>query len=203
MGTDIGLILQRLLAFYDFSGKNVLAVGAGGGQFAEYARSMRKVLAVDRDLAAMRQLQEAAARLNLQDRFEYWTGDFADCGRRADVVLFEFCLHEMDDPSAAVHKAATLAPEVVVIDHAPGSPWVFFTGEDNKVALSWLALSRMQVMRQCSYAGEQRFAHYDELHAKVKSQGDESIRRIERFREQTNIIIPMTYALALIRGTAV
>jgi predicted RNA methylase len=202
MGTDIGLILQRLLAFYDFSGKYVIAVGAGGGQLAGYARSMRKVLAVDRDLEAMGQLQEAAARLNLQDRFEYWTGDFADCDRRADVVLFEFCLHEMDDPSAAVHKATTLAPEIVVIDHSPGSPWVFFTAEDDKVARSWLASGRMQVMRQCSYAGEQRFADYEGLHAKVKSQGEESIRRTQRFREQTSLAIPMTYALALIRGTA-
>ncbi len=92
MATDIGMILQRLLAFFDFSGKSVLVVGAGGGQFAEYARSMRKVIAIDRDLAAMRQLQEAVARLNLQNRFEYWVGDFADCDRRGDVVLFEFCL---------------------------------------------------------------------------------------------------------------
>ncbi len=203
MATDIGLILQRLLAFFDFSGKTVLAVGAGGGQLAGYARSMRKVLAIDRDLAAMKQLQEAAERLGLQDRFEYWTGEFADCDRRGDVVLFEFCLHEMDDPSAAVAKATTLAPEIVVIDHAPGSSWVYFTAEDDKVDRSWRALGRMQVTRQCSYATEQRFADYDELYTKVKSQGDESIRRIERFGEKTGIIIPMTYALALIGGKAV
>jgi predicted RNA methylase len=203
MATDIGLILQRLLSFYDFSGKSVLAVGAGGGQLAGYARSMRKVLAVDRDLTAMKQLQEAAARLDLQERFEYWTGDFADCDRRGDVVLFEFCLHEMDDPSASVAKATTLAPEVVVIDHAPGSPWVYYTAEDDKVDRSWRALGRVEVARQCSYPAEQRFANYDELYAKVNSQGDESIRRIECFREQTGIIIPMSYALALIRGTVV
>ncbi len=202
MATDIGLILQRLLAFFDFSGKSVLVVGAGGGQFAEYARSMRKVIAVDRDLAAMGQLQEAVARLSLQDRFEYWVGDFTDCDRRGDAVLFEFCLHEMDDPYGAVAKAATLAPEVIVIDHAPGSQWVYFTAEDDKVDRSWRELGRMQFVRQCSYAAEQHFADYGELHTKVMSQGDVSIRRIERFREQTNITIPMTYALALIRGTA-
>lgn len=203
MATDIGLILQRLLAFYDFSGKEVVAVGAGGGQFAEYARSMRKVIAIDRDLAAMKQLQEAAERLSLQDRFEYWTGDFADCDRRGDVVLFEFCLHEMDDPSAAAAKACSLAPEVVVIDHAPGSPWVYFTAEAEIVDRSWQALGRLQIVRQCSYATEQRFADYNELHAKLKSQGDASIKRIERFREQTGITIPMSFALALIRGPAI
>jgi len=198
MAADIGAILQRLLAFFDFSGKSVLAVGAGGGQFAEYARPMRKVLAIDRDLAAMRQLQEAAMRLGLQDRFEYWTGDFADCERHGDVVLFEFCLHEMDDPAGAVAKATALAPEVVVIDHAPGSPWVYFTAEDEKVDRSWQALGRLQVTRKCCYTAEQRFGNYEELHAKVRTQGAESIRRIERFREKTNITIPMTYALALI-----
>jgi len=203
MATDMELILQRLLAFYDFSGKDVLVVGAGGGQLAGYARSMRKVLAIDRDLAAMKQLQEAAARLKLQDRFEYWIGDFADCDRYGDVVLFEFCLHEMDDPSAAVAKAATLAPEVVVIDHAPGSPWVYYTAEDDKVDRSWRALGRLQVVRQSSCTTEQHFANYGELHTKVMSQGEVSIRRIERFREQTNITIPMTYALALIRGMAI
>jgi len=203
MATDIGLILQRLLAFYDFSGKNVLVVGAGGGQLAEYARSMRKVLAVDRDLEAMKQLQKAAARLDLQDRFEYWIGDFADCDRQGDVVLFEFCLHEMDDPSAAVAKAATLAPEVVVIDHAPDSQWVYFTAEDDKVDRSWRELGRLQVVRQSSYTTEQHFANYGELHTKVMSQGEVSIRRIERFLEQTNITITMTYALALIRGMAI
>lgn len=203
MATDVGLILQRLLAFFDFSGKSVLAVGAGGGQLAEYARPMRRVLAVDRDLAAMKKLQEAAVRLGLQDRFEYWTGDFADCDRRGDVVLFEFCLHEMEDPAGAVAKATTLAPEVVVIDHSPGSPWVYFTAEDEKVDRSWRALGRLPVTRQCCHTAEHRFGNYEELHAKVKSQGDESIRRIEQFREQTNITIPMTYALALIRGTAI
>jgi predicted RNA methylase len=203
MATDIGLILQRLLAFYDFSGKNVLVVGAGGGQLVEYARSMRKVLAVDRDLEAMKQLQKAAARLDLQERFEYWTGDFADCDRRGDVVLFEFCLHEMDDPSASVAKATALAPEVVVIDHAPGSLWVYYTAEDDKVDRSWRELGRLQVVRQSSYTTEQHFANYGELHTKVMSQGEVSIRRIERFLEQTNITITMTYALALIRGMAI
>ncbi len=203
MATDIGLILERLNVFFNFSGKCVVAVGAGGGQMAGYARTMRKVLAVDRDLAAMQQLREAADRLGLQDRFEYWTGDFCDCDRRGDVVLFEFCLHEMEDPAKALVKAASLAPEIVVIDHAPGSQWSYFTAEDEKVKRSWQAVESLPITRQCSHAAAQRFNNYEELFEKVKSQGDESIRRIERFREQTSITIPMTYGLALIRATSV
>ncbi len=203
MATDISLILERLLDFFDFSGKCVLAVGAGGGQMAGYARTMRKVLAVDRDLAAMQQLREAADRLGLQDKFEYWAGDFSDCDRRGDVVLFEFCLHEMEDPAIALAKAALLAPELVVIDHAPGSRWVYFTAEDEKVTRSWQALASLPIARQCSYSAEQHFNDYGELLAKVKSQGDESVRRIEQYRGQTNIVIPMTYALASIGRTGV
>ncbi len=200
MATDIGLITRRLLEFFDFSDSSVLAVGAGGGQFADYARPMRKVIAVDRDSSAMDQLRAAAARLGLQDRFEYWTGDFSGCDRRCDVVLFEFCLHEMDDPAGAVAKAMTLAPRVVIIDHAAGSQWVYFTAEEMKVDRSWQMLEKLPIARRCSYAGEQRFGNYEELLAKVRSQGDESIRRIEQFRERTDIVIPMIYALALIRS---
>ncbi len=199
MATDIGLIVQRLLTFFDFSGKTVLAVGAGGGQFIEYARPMRTVLAVDRDPSALERVRQEAVRLGLQDRFEYWTGDFFDCSRQSDAVLFEFCLHEMDDPAGAVTKAMTLSPEVVVMDHAPGSPWSYFTAEEEKVDRSWRALQRLPVARHSSYAGEQRFRDYEQLFEKVRSQGDESIRRIAEFRNRTDIVIPMNYALALIK----
>jgi len=200
MAADIGLMIRRLLEFFDFSGKTALAVGAGGGQFIEYARPMRKVIAVDRDSSAMDQLRAAATRIGLQDRFEYWTGDFSDCDRRCDVVLFEFCLHEMDDPVAAVAKAMTLAPQVVIIDHAAGSQWAYFTGEEVKVDRSWRMLETLRIARRCSHGGEQRFGNYEELFAKVRSQGEESIKRIEPFRERANIIIPMMYTLALVSG---
>ena len=31
-----------------------------------------------------------------------------------DVVYFEFCLHEMDDPAKALIHAKSLAPDIVV-----------------------------------------------------------------------------------------
>ncbi len=199
MATDIGLILKNLLDFYDFGAKTVVAVGAGGGQLAEYARPAQKVVAVDRDAAALKQLRAAAARLGLQERFEYWAGDFAECHCGGDVLLFEFCLHEMADPAGALAKALNLAPDVLVLDHAPGSPWVYYGAEDEKVVRSWQEAGRFPLVRQGSYAAQQRFANYGELFAKVKLQGEESLRRIEEFRERGNIVIPMSYRLALIR----
>ena len=139
MATDVALILKNLLEFHDLSGKHVLAVGAGGGQFAAYGREARLVTAVERDPAAMESLRTAVLRLGLADRFAFWSGDFGVCPITADVVLFEFCLHEMDDPMAAITRSLKLAPEAVVIDHAPGSPWIYFGAEDENVARSWKA----------------------------------------------------------------
>jgi predicted RNA methylase len=199
MATDLDRILANLLAFYDFTGKEVLAVGAGGGQLAGYASPAKRVIAVDRDPAAMDKLKEASERLGLYDRFEYWSGDFYDCDRKGDAVLFEFCLHEMDEPAAALRKALTLAPETVIIDHAPGSVWIYYGAEDEAVERTWRALEAFPVARRSRYDGEQRFRNFQELHDKMSPQGGASLRRIGEFRGRTDIVIPMSYASALIR----
>lgn len=198
MATDTERILERLLAFYEFSGKTVVAVGAGGGQLAGYAATAKRVIAVDRDRAAMEQLREASGRLGLGERFEYWFGDFFACDTPGDVVLFEFCLYEMDDPAAALDKALTLSPEAVIIDHEPGSRWIFYGAEDEKAERSWRAIDTFPVIRRSRDDTEQRFRDYAELREKVRLQGDESFRRIERFRRMSDIVIPMSYALALV-----
>jgi SAM-dependent methyltransferase len=199
MAADIALILKNLLGFYDYSGRHILAVGAGGGQFAAYGREARLVTAVERDPAAMDALRAAVSRLGLAERFAYWSGDFAACPVEADVVLFEFCLHEMDDPAAALARALELAPDVIVLDHAPGSPWSYYAAEDDKVDRSWKALSGFPTARRADFACEQRFADFGELEAKLRPQGRESLRRIEPFRGRTGIMIPMAYAAALLR----
>lgn len=202
MATDVERILENLLAFYDFCGKSVIAVGSGGGQLAGYGRAAGKVIAVDRDTAAMDKLRESCQQLGVSDRFEYWCGDFHFCDRRGDVVLFEFCLHEMDDPAAAIGRAMILAPEAVVIDHAPGSPWIYYGAEDDKVERSWRILEGVPVTRRSRHETEQRFRDFRELEDKVRLQGEESLRRIEQFRGQRDIVIPMTYALALVQRPA-
>jgi len=44
----------------------------------------------------------------------------------------------------------------------------------------------------------QLFKDYDELLGKVRSQGEESVRRIARFKAQKDITIRMPYCIALI-----
>ena len=53
--------------------------------------------------------------------------------KRGDVVMFEFCLHEMKDPVAAINHALTMAPTVLITDHWSGSEWAYVVDEEEKV----------------------------------------------------------------------
>lgn len=198
MATDVGAVLDNLLRFYQFEDKIMLSVGAGGGQFAGYARVASKVIAVDTDPAALVALLDRARQLGIGDRFVLVQADFMAVKERAEVVLFEFALHEIPDPGTALAHAASLAPDVVVIDHAPGSPWAHVVDETEKVAAAWEAIAARAVRRTESYDTSQRFATYRELFDKVKGQGAEAIRRIERWRGCADITIPMSYRTALL-----
>jgi len=198
MAADYELMIRNLLSFYDFTGKTVIAVGAGGGLLAEYSRTMGKVIAVDHDSAALKQLHENIVRMGLTDKFTLVQSDFFSLDLRADVLLFEFCLHEIADPAEAVAKARTLAPDVVVFDHAPDSDWAFCAAEEDKVRLVWQVLDELPSRRRRLYETVQKFNEFSELLEKVKSQGETAIQRIEKWRGRKNIAIPMTYGLALL-----
>ena len=127
-------------------------------------------------------------------------GDFFAIDLKADVVLFEFCLHEMADPGAAVERARGLAPAVVVFDHGPGSEWSYLAAEERKVAASWAALRRLPVIKTLKHETVQVFSDYEQLYQRLKGQGETSLARIAAYRGQTDIRIPMPYGLALIEG---
>jgi hypothetical protein len=182
MATDYAALVTNLLAFYEFDDKTMISVGAGGGQLAGYGCVARKVLAVDPD----------------EDRFVMLEKDFLAVSERAEVVLFEFCLHEIPDHGGALAHASALAADIVIIDHAPGSPWAHVVDETEKVAASWKAVSAHGTRRTRDYDAVQRFASYQELFDKVRSQGAEAIRRIERWRGCADITIPMAYRTALL-----
>jgi tRNA A58 N-methylase Trm61 len=198
MVTDIRRVVENLRGFHDLNGRVILSVGAGGGQFLDVYRDAGKILAVDSDPAALRQLEAAVAARGLQDRVELVRGDFFEVTRRGEVVLFEFCLHEMPDPAKALERARSLAPEVVVFDHAPGSEWAYHTVEEDKVLRSTEAMERCGIKRRAVFEGEQRFKDYGELRDKVASQGPTAIERIARFQDRRDIVIPMRYLAALL-----
>jgi hypothetical protein len=198
VATDIGQIVLNLSAFYEFAGKTVVAVGAGGGQLVEYARPARQVIAIDRDRAALERLAARLHEFGLTDKFSLVASDLLDARPRGDVVLFEFCLHEMADPKRALAHARELAPDVLVIDHAPGSLWEWYAAEDGQVEAGWKAVERAKVRRQQSVEPWQLFPDYAALEARLALQGPVSLERIGRHRGESAIAIPMPYRLALL-----
>lgn len=200
VAADYKKMVADLLAFYDFKDKLILTVGAGGGQLIEYGRTARKVLALDNDAQALERLRENLRIAGLEDKFEPVLGDFFTIALEADVILFEFSLHEMADPGAALERARRLAPAVVVFDHGPGSLWSYIAAEEDKVVAAWAAVCRFPVKKTGMYEGVQAFPGYEELFQKVKGQGEISLARIERYRGQAGIRIPFTYGLASIEG---
>jgi Methyltransferase domain len=198
MAADYQRMIRNLLEFFDFSGRTVISVGAGGGQFIEYGRSAVKVVAVDQDPAALEVLRENLAQKGLADKFTLVQSDFLEFRETADVVLFEFCLHEMPDPSAALAHAMTLAPAVVVMDHWPGSEWAFLVAEEDKATAAWAAVVSSRPEKTISFEAAQFFKVYEELWQKVHVQGNRSLDRIERFKGRRDYSIPMTYGFALL-----
>lgn len=199
MATDIRALIDNLTAWYDFRDKSVIHVGAGGGQLIGYAGATRSVLAVDSDAEAVRRLGVALRERGLLSRFVVFRGAFEAVRARADVVFFEFCLHEIADPDAALRHARALAPEALVVDHAPLSRWSWYCGEEAKVERAWSAVARAGIVREETRMGAQQFHDYDELRAKVEPEGEPAIGRIEEFRTRQGIAIPMPYRMAVLR----
>jgi hypothetical protein len=200
MATDYKRIILNLFDFFDLSGRVVMAVGAGGGQLIEYGRPAAKVIAVDQDPAALAVLREKLAQAGLADKFDLVCSAFLDFREKADVVLFEFCLHEMSDPSAALAHAQTLAPAVVVMDHWPGSEWAFIGAEEEKATEAWASIVSSRPEKVVSFEASQVFGGFEELWQKVRGQGEISLARIERFKGLSDISIPMSYGFALLLG---
>jgi len=198
MPTDLDLIVANLTSFYDFSKKIVIHVGAGGGQLIGYASSCRKVVAVDNDVSALQRLEQRIVDLALQESVTAIASDFYDLELPGDVVLLEFCLHEMRDPAAAIDLARAMAEDVVVIDHLPESRWSWYANEDKAVAGTWKAVVAKGTRAMRSYEAVQRFDSHAAVEAKLGSPDDESRRRIGELKDRTAIEIPMPYGIALL-----
>ncbi len=193
MATDIEAVLRNIESCHDFTGKSVIHVGAGGGQFIRYAARARRVLGVDPDAAAVERLKQAIREQGLEGRFNVLRGDILNVGERADVVFFEFCLHEIVDPLTALRHAQTLAPEVLVVDPAVDSRWAWHLCETEKTQRGWAAVERHPLALDRIFQGVQRFRDYAELLARIETLGECVIRRAQEFRDRTDFSIDMPY----------
>lgn len=198
MATDYTKLAADLTGFYDFSGKVVLYVGAGTRQLLDPATPTKKVVAIDKDELVLRELKAKIAAEHWEERIALLATDFVDVELPGDVVYFEFCLHEMEDPEKALAHAKSLSTDVVVYDHSPGSAWVFYCDEEQKVARSTAAMQRLGIRRRNCFSNVQHFADHAELLAKIGSQGATAVDRAQRFLKSKNIVIPMNYELDLL-----
>jgi hypothetical protein len=197
MPTDLTLIEETLQAFYDFSDKTVITIGAGGGGILEYARRARFVIAVDTDADAIDRLTTRVRACGLSGRFFMFHGDVMSLYLSGDVVLFEFSLHEMSDARAVLEHARTLAPEIVLMEHAPGSPWSWFAGEEDGVKECWAAVPSSAICRQRNIDAVQQFQGFAEVQMRLRDHRTRDAR-IARFRDEAPISIPMPCRIALL-----
>lgn len=198
MATPFQPLVEALRRFYDFSGKTMLLVGAGSGRLLDDSVKAEKIIAIDRDPEALARVKSSLASKGVEGRVELVCARFEDVTSPADVVYFEFCLHEMADPLVALSRARTLAPDTVVYEHAAESEWSFHAAEDEKVRRSNKAIERSIIRRRESVRFEQRFRTHAELLAKVTPQGGKAIQRAQRFAGTENIVIAMPCELVLL-----
>lgn len=198
MAADYQQMARNIRQFYSFSGRTVLGVGAGGGPLTDLVLEAKKLIVVEKDPAAIRNWETKIAGDKLQSQVAVIQADFCEASPHGDVVYFEVCLHEMNDPRQALLHAFELAPEVLVFDHLPDSEWAFHAAEEDKIRRSTDALAEFPAVRHQEYSTEQRFPEYQQLVDKVSGQGEVALQRAERYRGRTDIVIPMTYGLTLL-----
>jgi len=196
MATDVKKILNNLLSFYDFTNKTIITVGAGGGQFIEYGRNANNVIAIDNDEVALAKLHDNVVKAGLIEKFTLIHSDFESLTLTADVVLFEFCLHEMQSAFTAVSHAKRMANDIIISDHYLESDWAYIVSEEDKVFKSWNEIQPIPFRKLEIFDALQVFTNYEELFQKVHTQGEQTIQRIELYKTQKDFSIPMKYAFA-------
>jgi len=197
VAADLAQLTRELCRFYDFTGKVVVYVGAGSRQLLDPAVHTRKKIYIDQDSQALEQLR-ANLVTTANEESEVIASRFEDVNLTGDVVYFEFSLHEMDDPFKALNHARSLAPDIVVFDHASGSKWIFYGAEDEKVRDSADAMLSLGIRKQETYRTEQRFHEFSELLTKMEGQGPVAKERIQCFARFKDITIPMKCDLVLL-----
>jgi hypothetical protein len=196
--TNYAALSENLEGFYDFTDKVILLVGAGTGTLLPSELRLKKLIAVDRSVGALADSKGKLSQIRSRHPLEIIPAKFESVFLFADVVYFEFSLHEIVDPKLALTHARGMAPDIVVFDHSPNSDWAFHTGEEHMVRRSSLAMKRFRIRRRKVLQVEQRFADYPELFSKVSAQGPIAARRANSYLGAENIIIPMRCQLVLL-----
>jgi predicted RNA methylase len=188
-------LINNIDSFIDFSNRSVLIIGAGGGQLVGYAANAKQIIAVDNDENSINQLRERVSKTMLKDKYSYIVNDFFNVTCKADILVFEFSLHEIPDIKKAIEHGKELAPQVIVFDHCKESEWLYIVQEEGKIENEDNILEKMNVKKAKQYSTMQSFNEYEDLKKKVEIQGEESIKAIHKYITTKNIEIDMKYKL--------
>jgi ubiquinone/menaquinone biosynthesis C-methylase UbiE len=195
---DRSKLSADLTSFYGFMGKAVVYVGAGGGQLLGPKSGVKRVVAIDSNPESLKNFRKAADSTWAGIPIRFVPRDFETVNLHGDVVYFEFCLHHMEDPRRALKHARALAPDIVVMDHLPGSKWIYYGAEEDRVLRSYKAAEAFGTRRIEKFTIDQRFKDYEELAARLAGEGDVSQRRVSELKGEKDIRIRMDYGLILL-----
>ena len=198
MVVDRSELTLNLTSFYDFRGKSVLYVGAGRGQLLPPSCGVASVFAIDRDADSLQGFRSESTTKWAGIPVRFIPHKFETFEQKGDVVYFEFCMHLMDDPQATLDHARALAPDIVVMDHLPGSKWVYYWAGEEPVLRSTRAVESSGVRRRKDYVAEQRFDDWNALASRLSGEGKESQRRVLELKGTEDIRMRMDYGLFLL-----
>jgi hypothetical protein len=188
----------NLVRFYNFEAKSVLYVGAGGGQLLGPASGVAKVVAIDRNPESLEGFRNQSKTRWAGIPLGFVPRKFETVRNHGEVVYFEFCMHQMEDPWKALKHAQSLARDIVVMDHAPGSEWVYYWAGEDTVLRSTRVVESFGVRRREDFTAEQRFEDWKELATRLSGEGEESRRRVLELKGAKDIRIRMDYSLFLL-----
>ncbi|MGP8125697.1 MAG: class I SAM-dependent methyltransferase [Nitrososphaerales archaeon] len=191
-------LTSNLTKFYDFKGKAVLYVGAGGGQLLDPASGPGRMVAIDKDTKSLDGFRSEARSKWAGIPISFVPREFENVDQKGDVVYFEFCLYQMKDPREALEHARSLAPDIVVMDHLPGSEWVYYWAGEDLVLKSTKVVESFGVRSSSRFIAEHRFQDYEALAARLRGVGKVSRRRVLELRGAKDIRMRMTYGLFLL-----
>jgi hypothetical protein len=200
MVVDREELTTNLTNFYDFSGKTVLYTGCGLGQLLPPQSGVKSVIGIDRDAKALKAFRDVAKTKWAGIPIKFFPHKFEMVKDHADVAYFEFCMHMMDDPKLTLNLARALAKDIVVIDHLPGSKWVYYWCGEDEVRRSTRVIETFHPRRTKQLVADQRFSDWNALMKRLDGVEKESERRILELKGAEDIHIRMDYGLFLLTG---
>lgn len=200
MVVDRDELTANLTKFYNFRGKKVLYVGCGLGQLLPPESGVASVVGIDRDANALKAFRNVAKTKWAGIPITFVPHKFETVNHHGDVAYFEFCMHQMEDPRRTLELARSLARDIVIMDHLPGSKWVYYWAGEDEVSRSTKAIESFGIRRKKILVTEQKFDDEKALARRLDRVGREAKRRILELKDAKDIRMRMDYGLFLFTG---